>query len=102
MEIVCRKKYREKLESEERAELKSVVDGQGSKERRRCVLDGLEAEKNRKPRKLDGEGEAKLTMLARSASPDECARWTLNLLGERPGGAGGRGQHLARDRSARL
>ncbi len=128
MEIAGRKKHRVKLKSEERAALRSVVDGQGSKERRRrahillladdnrkdgaladasiasvldaavatvervrrrYVLDGLEAalgrrpQTNRKPRKLDGEGEAKLTMLARSAPPDGCARWTLNLLGER-------------------
>ena len=128
MEIAGRKKHRVKLKSEERAALRSVVDGQGSKERRRrahillladdnrkdgaladasiasvleatvatvervrrrYVLDGLEAalgrrpQTNRKPRKLDAEGEATLTMLARSAPPDGCARWTLNLLGER-------------------
>ena len=122
MEIAGRKKHRVKLKSEERAALRSVVDGQGSKERRRrahillladenredgaladatsiasvldaavatvervrrrCVL-GRRPQTNRKPRELDGEGEAKLTMLARPAPPDGCARWTLNPLGER-------------------
>ena len=36
MEIAGRKKHRVKLKSEERAALRSVVDGQGSKERRRA------------------------------------------------------------------
>ncbi len=121
MKIAGRKKYRVKLESEECAVHRSVVDGQESKERRRrahillladenrkdgaladasidsvldaavgtvervrfrCVL-GHRPQNNRKPRKLDGEGEAKLTMLACSEPPNGCARWTLNLLGER-------------------
>ncbi|MCY4460525.1 MAG: hypothetical protein OXC26_09060 [Albidovulum sp.] len=47
MEIVGRKKYRVKLESEERAELRSVVDGQGSKERRRRAHILLLADENR-------------------------------------------------------
>ncbi len=120
-EIAGRKKYRVKLESEDCAVHRSVVDGQESKERRRrahillladenrkdgaladasiasvldaavgtvervrrrCVL-GRRPQTNRKPRELDGEGEAKLTMLARPAPPDGCARWTLNPLGER-------------------
>lgn len=57
--------------------------------RRRCVEEGLEAalerrvQKNRKKRLLDGAGEAKLVMLACSEPPEGCARWTLNLLGER-------------------
>ena len=48
MEIVGRKKYRVKLESEGRTELKSVVDGQGSKERRRRAHILLLADENRK------------------------------------------------------
>ena len=59
MEIVCGKKYREKLESEERAELKSVVDGQGSKERRRCDLDGLEAALGRTASRASSTARAK-------------------------------------------
>ena len=57
--------------------------------RKQCVLDGLEAalerkaQANRKKRLLDGEGEAKLVMLACSAPPPGQARWTLRLLGER-------------------
>ncbi len=56
--------------------------------RRKCVLDGLEAalerkvQVNRKKRLLDGEGEAKLTMLACSKPPPGHARWSLKLLGE--------------------
>ncbi|MCY4459103.1 MAG: hypothetical protein OXC26_01685 [Albidovulum sp.] len=48
MEVAGRKKYRVKLESEERAELKSVVDGQGSKERRRRAHILLLADENSK------------------------------------------------------
>ena len=57
--------------------------------RKRCVLEGLEAalehkpQANRKPRKLDGEAEAKLVMIACSEPPEGQARWTLKLLGER-------------------
>ena len=57
--------------------------------RRQCVMEGLEAalerkeQLNRKPRLLDGEGEAKLTMLACSEPPPGQARWTLRLLGDR-------------------
>ena len=57
--------------------------------RRQCVLDGLEAalerrvQLNRKKRALDGEGEARLTMLACSEPPEGQARWTLRLLCEK-------------------
>ena len=57
--------------------------------RRQFVMEGLEAalerkvQANRKPRLLDGGGEAKLTMLACSEPPPGQARWTLRLLGER-------------------
>ena len=57
--------------------------------RKRCVEEGLEAaverrkQVNRKPRKLDGAGEAKLVALACSAPPEGHARWTLRLLGDK-------------------
>ena len=57
--------------------------------RKRCVEEGLEAaverrkQVNRKPRKLDGAGEAKLVALACSAPPGGHARWTLRLLGDK-------------------
>ena len=57
--------------------------------RRRCVEEGLEAAlerrvpANRKPRKLDGAGEAARTMIAGSDPPEGRAGWTLTLLGKR-------------------
>ena len=57
--------------------------------RKRCMEEGLEAaverrkQVNRKPRKLDGAGEAKLVALACSAPPEGHARWTLRLLGDK-------------------
>ena len=57
--------------------------------RKRCVMEGLDAalerkvQANRKKRLLDGEGEAKLTMLACSEPPPGHARWNLRLLGDR-------------------
>ena len=55
--------------------------------RRRFVAGGLEAaiESHPQPprptkRRLDGEGEAKLVMLACSRPPDEYGHWTLDLL----------------------
>ena len=57
--------------------------------RRRCVEEGLaralgrKEQLNRRPRKLDGEGEARLTALACSQPPDGRAGWTLHLLADR-------------------
>ena len=57
--------------------------------RRRCVLDGVEAalgrrqQVNRRPRKLDGEGEARLVAMACSQPPEGRAGWTLQLLADR-------------------
>ena len=65
--------------------------------RRRCVEEGLaralgrKEQLNRRPRKLDGEGEAHpvsstgqaLTALACSQPPDGRAGWTLHLLADR-------------------
>ena len=54
--------------------------------RQRCVMEGIEAavdrreQANRKPRKLDGEAEAKLVALACSQPPAGHARWTLEML----------------------
>lgn len=54
--------------------------------RHRFVEGGLEAalyhkkQPNRKPRALDGEGEAHLIAMACAAPPDGHKRWTLRLL----------------------
>jgi transposase len=41
------------------------------------------AQENRKPRKLDGAAEAKLTALATSQAPEGRKTWTLQLLADR-------------------
>ena len=57
--------------------------------RRRCVEEGLaralgrKEQLNRRPRKLDGEGEPHLTALACSQPPAGRAGWTLHLLADR-------------------
>ena len=57
--------------------------------RRRCVEEGVEAalgrrqQVNRRPRKLDGEGEARLVAMACSKPPEGRAGWTLQLLADR-------------------
>jgi transposase len=58
--------------------------------RRRFATVGLEAAVQHKPqpprpqkRRLDGDGEAKLVMLACSTPPDGRDRWTLDLLADR-------------------
>ena len=57
--------------------------------RRRCVEEGLaralgrKEQLKRRPRKLDGEGEAQLTALACSQPPGGRAGWTLQLLADR-------------------
>ena len=57
--------------------------------RRRCVEEGLERalgrkeQVNRRPRKLDGAGEAQLIALACSQAPEGRAGWTLKLLADR-------------------
>ena len=57
--------------------------------RRLCVEEGLaralgrKEQLNRRPRKLDGEGEAHLTALACSQPPGGRAGWTLQLLADR-------------------
>ena len=57
--------------------------------RRRCVEEGLERalgrkeQVNRRPRKLDGAGEAQLIALACSQTPEGRVSWTLKLLADR-------------------
>jgi len=57
--------------------------------RRRFVREGLQAALGRRkaertnPRRLDGDGEAKLVALACSESPRGYSRWTVRLLAER-------------------
>ena len=56
--------------------------------RKRFVEEGLEVALNRKkhplrPRKLDGDMEARLVTLACSEAPDGRQRWTLRLLADR-------------------
>lgn len=57
--------------------------------RKRCVLEGLEAalcqrpQANRKPRKLDGAGEARLVALACGKAPPGCSQWTMQLLADK-------------------
>lgn len=57
--------------------------------RKRCVLEGLEAalcqrpQANRKPRKLDGAGEARLVALACGKAPSGCSQWTMQLLADK-------------------
>ena len=57
--------------------------------RRRGVEEGLEAalerkrQLNRRPRRLDGQGEAHLVALACSQPPEGRVSWTLKLLADR-------------------
>ena len=56
--------------------------------RRRCVEEGLERalgrreQLNRRPKKLDGAGEAHLVALACSQPPSGRAGWTMHLLAD--------------------
>ena len=57
--------------------------------RRRCVEEGIEAalgrkrQVNRCPKRLDGQGEARLIALACGEPPEGRAGWTLKLLADR-------------------
>ena len=57
--------------------------------RKRCVLEGLEAalcqrpQAVRKPRKLDGAGEARLVVLVCGKPPSGRSQWTLQLLADK-------------------
>lgn len=57
--------------------------------RERCVTVGIKAAlahtspKRKRPRVLDGEGEARLVQLACSTAPDGQERWTLKMLADK-------------------
>ena len=57
--------------------------------RRRCVEEGVEAalnrkpQRNRRPKRLDGEAEARLVATACGEPPAGRAKWTLRLLADR-------------------
>ena len=46
-------------------------------------LTRMQRETPPRPRKLDGEAEAKIIALACSEPPEGCSRWTVRLLSER-------------------
>ena len=77
------------MKDEEIARALRVGDATVGRVRRRCVEEGVEAalgrreQVNRRPRKLDGQGEARLTHLACSEPPEGRAGWTLQLLADR-------------------
>ena len=57
--------------------------------RKRCVLEGLEAalcqrpQAVRKPRQLDGVGEARLVAMACGKAPPGCRQWTMQRLADK-------------------
>lgn len=74
------------------AEIADALDiGRATVERvrRRCVEEGIEAalarkpQRNRRPKVLDGEAEARLVATACGEPPEGCAKWTLRLLADR-------------------
>ncbi len=77
------------MRDEEIAQALRVGEATVGRVRRRCVEEGVEAalgrrqQVNRRPRKLDGQGEAHLTHLACSEPPEGRAGWTLQLLADR-------------------
>ena len=80
MEIAGRKTYRVKLESEERAALRSVVDGQGSKERRRRAHILLLADEKRKDGALADASIASVLDTAVATVERVCRRCVLEGL----------------------
>ena len=77
------------MKDEEIARVLKVGSATVERVRRRCVEEGVEAalgrrqQLNRRPRKLDGEGEARLVAMACSQPPEGRAGWTLQLLADR-------------------
>ena len=67
--------------------------------RRRCVAEGIEAalgrreQVNRRPKKLDGSGEAHLVALACGAPPERPGRLDAETAGGPPGGMRDSGEH---------
>ena len=76
------------LKDEDIARVLKVGSATVERVRRRCVEEGVEAalgrrqQVNRRPRKLDGEGEAHLVAMACGEPPEGRASWTLQLLAE--------------------
>ena len=76
------------MKDEEIARALRVGEATVGRVRRRCVEEGVESalgrrqQVNRRPRKLDGQGEAHLTHLACSEPPEGRAGWTLHLLAD--------------------
>lgn len=77
------------MRDEEIARVLKVGSATVERIRRRCVEEGVEAalsrrqQVNRRPRKLDGDGEARLVAMACSQPPEGRANWTLQLLADR-------------------
>ena len=76
------------MKDEEIARVLKVGSATVERVRRRCVEEGVEAalgrreQVNRRPRKLDGDGEARLVAIACSQPPEGRAVWTLQLLAD--------------------
>ena len=76
------------MKDEEIARVLKVGNATVERVRRRCVEEGLERalgrkeQVNRRPKKLDGQGEAHLIALACSQPPEGRAGWTLNMLAD--------------------
>lgn len=74
--------------AEEISHLLPVCSRSVERLRKRFVLEGLDAALNRKPpdrvyeRVLDGDAEAKLTMIACSTPPEGRDRWSIQLLAD--------------------
>jgi len=77
------------LKDEDIAKVVGVHVNTVEKVRRRCVLESIERalerneQENRRPRKRDGTGEARLVAGSCGDQPDGWARWTLRLLADR-------------------
>ena len=77
------------LKDEEIARVLKVGSATVERVRRRCVEEGVEAalgrrqQVNRRPRKLNGDGEARLVAMACSQPPEGRVGWTLQLLADR-------------------
>ena len=77
------------MKDEEIARVMKVGSATVERVRRRCVEEGVEAalgrrqQVNRRARKLDGDGEARLVAMACSQPPAGRAGWTLQLLADR-------------------
>ena len=77
------------LTDEEVARSLEIASATVERVRRRCVEEGIEAglgrkrQVNRRPKRLDGQGEAHLIALACGEPPEGRAGWTLKLLADR-------------------